>query len=520
MVSKNAWITLGVVIVLAVAVRFYLLLSVPPSLNWDEVSHAYNGWSLLETGRDQWGIPLPVANFRAYGDYPTTLSLYGTVSSIALFGPTDFAVRFPGALLGALAAVLAFGCGYYWKRNWIQGGIMGLTMAIEPWTVFTSRQLLQSNWVVFFVMAFLYFFIRRKKIMSFVVLLISLFAYHNARIYVPLASGALFIAWGDKKSRILSVLLVVISLGILLAPASRARSDTVGILDSGAVAKIESQRNSSNLPNIVKKVLYNRPIFFAQKAVAHYVDYFSVGFLFLHGGTQYQFSVPNYGLLSYVDLPFFYLGLIIIVMEFPIVAILLLLAPIPAAITQDRFAVVRSTIMIPFVVLAVSVGIAKLKNKNLLVGYVGLLVIFLSGYYYNYMSDYRKNYSQSWQYGYKQAAEYLVSNQDQYDEIIFTKRYGEPHEYLLWYGKINPANYLADFNSGKVDWNFHDHWYWIDRIGKITFVNDWEMNKYLLDHVTDEKTLVISSADNPVYGKTLQLVKFLDDKLAFVIAEQ
>ncbi len=130
MVSKNAWITLGVVVILAVAVRFYLLLSVPPSLNWDEISHAYNGWSLLETGRDQWGSKLPAFNFRAYGDYPTTLSLYGTTASIAVFGPNDFAVRLPGALLGVLSVILAFGCGYYWKRNWVQGGLMGLLMAV------------------------------------------------------------------------------------------------------------------------------------------------------------------------------------------------------------------------------------------------------------------------------------------------------------------------------------------------------------------------------------------------------
>lgn len=519
MVHKNAWLALGLALILGGVLRFYQLVNFPPSLNWDEASHAYNAWSLLTTGKDQWNQTLPVFNFRAYGDYPTTLNLYGTVPAIALFGPSDFTARFPQALLGVLSIVLAFGIGYHWKKNWQQGVLMAFLTAVEPWTVFTSRQVLQSNWTVFLAFAFLLFFLRRNKLKGLLILLVSLFSYHNARIFVPMACVLFLLVWKNKLIRIVTVVVLLFSLFILLSPSSRARSNVVGILDSGAVASIEDQRNSSNMPELLKRLMYNRPVYLSEKVLTNYLDYFLPPFLFIHGGTQYQFSLPKFGLLTYLDLPFFYLGLGLLVIEYPVLAIVFLLSPLPAAITQDRFAVVRSTIMIPFVLLAVSMGFARLKKPKLTWVYIIVILGLLIGYYHNYFTDYVKNYSQSWQYGYKQAIEYTWENQNKFDQIIFTKRYGEPHEYLLWYEKIKPSVYLQDLAAGKVDWNYHDNWYWIQRINNVVFVNDWELNDYLNKLPKTGKYLVVSSPDNVSQGQVLTTINFLDGKIAFIIKD-
>ena len=53
----------------------------PPSLNWDEVSHGYNAYSLLKTGRDEWGSFLPLI-FRAYGDYIPVSYTHLTLTTI------------------------------------------------------------------------------------------------------------------------------------------------------------------------------------------------------------------------------------------------------------------------------------------------------------------------------------------------------------------------------------------------------------------------------------------------------
>jgi hypothetical protein len=208
----------------------------------------------------------------------------------------------------------------------------------------------------------------------------------------------------------------------------------------------------------------------------------------------------------------------------------MLLAPIPAAITRESPHVLRSIFILGSLQILVGLGIVDfvqwLKHKWRIYQRISYgVIILLIGlniwvYFSAYFTQYPKEYSQSWQYGYKQAVEYLMSNKDHYDNVIFTKRYGEPHEYALWYGKINPRTYLANLESGKVNWNFHDNWYWIDGIDNVVFVNDWELNNYLLTLPRKGRNLVLSSADNPAPEEPLLLINFLDGSLAFKISKQ
>ena len=94
------------IIILSFLLRFVLLDKVPPSLNWDEVSQGYNAYSILKTGRDEWGVSFPVTNFRAYGDYPTTFYMYAAIPFIYLFGPSEFSVRLPAVIFGSLLPLL------------------------------------------------------------------------------------------------------------------------------------------------------------------------------------------------------------------------------------------------------------------------------------------------------------------------------------------------------------------------------------------------------------------------------
>ena len=63
-------VLLIIIVILAACLRLVALAWNPASLNWDEVSHGYNAYSILMTGKDEWGQLFPLTNFRAYGDYP------------------------------------------------------------------------------------------------------------------------------------------------------------------------------------------------------------------------------------------------------------------------------------------------------------------------------------------------------------------------------------------------------------------------------------------------------------------
>ena len=523
MVSKKAsWLIVTGIFLLGLILRTVGLTSYPPALNWDEVSHGFNAYSLLVTGRDQWRTAFPFPNFRAYGDYPTVLNLYATVPFVAVLGPTDFAIRFPHAILGALTCLMLYVLAYRLTPDRYLALFAGLLTAISPWTFFPSRAVFQSNWIVFLLSLSLALFYSRRRLLSLGFFALSLFAYHNTKILVPLIMVYFIIKFrSQKKIVIASIATLLVAVLLLINPQSRARNSWVGILDSGAISYIEQNRNTSQLPGLLTKLIYNRPVYFLSSTLSNYLGYFSPKYLFVSGGTQYQFSVPGFGLLNPVLLPFYYLGLYLLIKKRHDLLLLWILAsPIPGAITRDQFAVIRSTTMIPAVLMAVVFGVMSLTKslgKSFLVFLSAAVIIFSGFYYYYFFHDYSNVYSQDWQYGYRQVTEFVKQNFDEYDRILITKRYGEPHEFILWYWPWDPQKLLSDQSFSS---DYHDAWYWVGSFSKFTFINDWEMSDFVRDMTKGGKTLVISSPENtPPGGINLKQINFLNDQPAFIIKE-
>jgi 4-amino-4-deoxy-L-arabinose transferase-like glycosyltransferase len=85
------------IICVAALLRFYHLSTVPPHLTPDEASLGYNAYSILKTGKDEYGQSLPII-FKSFGDYKPGLYVYATVPFVAVFGLNEFAVRAASAI--------------------------------------------------------------------------------------------------------------------------------------------------------------------------------------------------------------------------------------------------------------------------------------------------------------------------------------------------------------------------------------------------------------------------------------
>ncbi len=69
---------LFIIILLAFILRIFMVWKIPPSLNWDEVSIGYNAYSILETGKDEWGAFMPL-HFRAFGEFKLPVHIYASI---------------------------------------------------------------------------------------------------------------------------------------------------------------------------------------------------------------------------------------------------------------------------------------------------------------------------------------------------------------------------------------------------------------------------------------------------------
>ncbi len=556
--DKKTILFLAAIVFFGFLLRFFDLNATPPSLNWDEVSHGYNAYSVLKTGKDQWGTTFPIFNFRAYGDYPTTLNLYLTIPFIYVLGLSDISIRLPHVILGTLTIISGFFVAYGLTKRKDISLFSAFLISIGPWYMFTSRFVLQSNVSVFLMSTALAFFLNRKAHRFFLgasvfFLFLSLFAYHTTRIVTPLLILAALVIYSSdierlyfkSKKQVFVLLLSVFGLflvsGHLLANKdARVRSEVLFILDKGAVNKIESQRNSSSLPDFAKKIIYNRPVYFISIFAKNYASYFTPKFLFREGGTQYQFSLPGHGLIPPVNLLFFYLGIVLFAVRsvndknYRLLVAWLLLYPIPASLTNETGAVLRATTLLPVSEILIATTIfwiyekvpSKLKKVSALVYFI-FIFIFMESYLISYFNEYRTKYSWSWQYGYKQISEYIKDNMDSYDKIVVTKKYGEPHEFLLFYLGWDPASYQGDKTATRF---YQSGWYWVDSFDKFYFVNDWQIvdatknNTYFIQEskkmvdCSESRCLLISSPGNaPRRWYKIKTVNFLDGSPAFEI---
>lgn len=550
---------------LAFALRFELLTSVPPSLNWDEVSHGYNAYSILKTGKDEWGVAFPTI-FRAYGDYKLPVYIYVTAVSEFFLGLNEIAVRIPSVLAGVGTVVFTYLIVLELTRKKAISLISAFLVAVEPWDLLISRFASEANLSLFLIVSGVYFFLVgvRKKNWSFLVSMLlfslSVWTYNSARIFTPAFLITLFVIFKNEiKGIFKNRRLGLMSLGIialffipmfiqLVMPSGNARYQWVQILNSGSINKINELRNTFALPEIIERLLFNKATYFISIAWSNYFSHFNPSFLFLVGGGNYQFSVPGFGLLYLVNLPFLILGLIFLVGKFrkdklsQVTCLWLILGPLASSLTTDSPHVLRDIVSLPTPMIVEAIGIfgiftwvhkifkrevGKIVFGILIVIYVFVLGSSIETYGKKLFFDYRSTYSWSWQFGYKEAVSYIKENYNKYDKIIITKKYGEPHEFLLFFWPWSPESYRHDQHLIRF---FQSNWYWVDRFDKFYFVNDWQIPRdnshFVLESKKEEidclrvKCLLVTSPNNHPKGWNLrETVNFLDGKPAFEIYE-
>lgn len=532
-------------------IRIVGIADVPPSLNWDEVSHGYNAYSILKTGKDEWGDVMP-SIFRAYGDYKLPVYIYLTALSVAVFDLTAFAVRLPSVLFGTASILFVYLLAKKLSKNENIGIISALLMAISPWSFFLSRAALEANVSLTLIIAGVYYLINgfekrnRETIYGALFLGLSVWTYNSARIFVPLLLAPLIFIFRREVLKLWEQnrLLVALPFGILLLflipmfiqlfnAEGSARYENVQILDIGAIAEINERRQVAQLPSLVERALYNKATYFAEHFVANYVRHFSPVFLFISGGDNYQFNIPGYGLLYLVTLPFWLYGLYKFIREkrndrlFLVFFVWLVLSPVAASLTRESPHTLRSLMMMVPVMMFTAYGVWEFSQRYKQIKptyYLIVIGISFISYLKFYAIDYKMVHSFAWQYGYREVANIIEEKYDDYEKIVITKKYAEPHEFILFYLKVHPENYRNDPNLSRF---FKSNWYWVDRFDKFYFVNDWNIpetsSTFVLE--TGEEfdcascILFTSPGNAPEGWRKIDEIKFLNDQIAFEVYE-
>lgn len=539
----------------AFVLRLWKLGSIPPSLNWDEASWGYNAYSILKTGRDEYGNFLPLI-FKAFGDYKSAILVYLTVPSVAIFGLNEFAVRFPAALFGTISIILIYFFVQEIFKEFTGRKILGIfssiALALSPWSYHYSHGAWEVNILLtLFLLSLIFFLKAEKKKIHFLYLSafffgLSFYVYTSAKLLTPLIILGLLIIFKSyfKKFSWKNYLISLLILGILILPVAkftffggaggRLKIMSVFSYPRQQEEAIEiAQEEGSNSQSLEFRIFHGSLNYYARGILNRYLNHFSPRFLFFEGDwSNPRHGVPFAGVLNFLDIIFLPLGVYFLVSrkvkKQVLIWYLLLITPLPAALTRDIVQATRSFFMIiPMTIISafgmnfVWIKLVQLKSlyKFGIIGFLAL--VYLSGFVY-YLDQFFVHapitYSQYWQYGYKEAVKYVLENGKNYQKIVFTQKYGQPYIYYLFYSQYDPRKYQA---QAKLTENSEGDVGRVEKIDNIEFREIyWPSDRFVKNvlYIGDAYEIPLTDILSKE-ARVLKDIKFLNDELDIRIAE-
>jgi len=491
--SQN--IILVLIIFFAFVLRFYNLTNFPVGLNADEASFGYDAYSILKTGKDQWGQFLPLT-FKSFGEYKTPLYVYLDVIPVSLFGLNIFSTRLPGALFGTLAVYLIYLLSSHLYSRKL-GLITAFLLAVSPWGIMISRGAFESGLINFFIPASIYLFIKglsRSKyfIFSAIFFGLGLFTYHSAKLLIPLLICGLIIIFKNKLLKInpkyfvlpifillLAFVGVVYSLSVGGGNRIAERSITQGALEAGSDAKY--QAIADGVDPLLAKLFHNKYQVVVSRFIGNYSQMFSSQFLFKSGVREgYYGMVPGIAVLNLFE-AILLLGLVFFTNKTTLSLVLsilgwLFISPLPSALsTGAGFSGHRAIgMLVPLLILSGFGLIGWLKLLKYLKSSIvkTFVVILFSGFVvsniFQFLSKYFNNVPlisyQQMSSGYLAVFEYLAANSNG-REIFVSRSLGEPQIFIAFATRFDPILYQKATQS----WDLSDeNVFWVDQLSQYS----------------------------------------------------
>ncbi len=522
--------------VLAGALRLFYLDKIPNGLYSDEAAYGYNAYSILKTGRDEYGAFLPLV-FKSFGDYKAPLYIYFTVPFIQIFGLNEIGVRAPSVFLGLGIILLTYFCTDEIFKNKKVALISAFMSSVTPFALQFNRMAHENNLSLFLILLGLLFFIKSLKkinyiLLSFPIFGLSMYAYHDARLIAPILIVIFTFLyrkffWAHKKMFLLALaifgLMIIPIIKLIGSGNSLNRPKYITIMgDLGTELQVTQERNEDgNNKSLISKTYHNRLATTSLNFVNNYFKQYSIEFLFINGDPVKIYNTVNSGLLLQFGIPFLFIGLFFIFRGIEgnrkVLLVWLLLASVPAALTRFVPSASRMFIAMPVLTIVLSYGLYKSVNYRGRVGkYLGFIIpIFLfinmSYYLHSYYINTPVRYAREWHYGVRQVMDYVKENSLKYDKVWFSRNVWG-YIYPLFYLQYPPGNYQPQAKlSGLNEFGFG----WVRGF-----------DKYIMDDFPDDiskyKNILFIGieSDFRVKFSPLMTIKYPDNSPAFFIADQ
>lgn len=537
---SNPYFWLFLIFLLGLFLRFYKLGEIPSVLTRDEAAVGYNAYSILKTGKDEYGKRYPFW-FLSFGDYKNPFYIYLTSFSVWFFGLNSFSVRFLSAFLGSLTILgVFFLIREIFKkdrkefRNFLAFLCSFLT-ATSFWHIFYSRMVYESIIALFFTIWGLFFLLKgREKRFYFpfcyLFFVLAIFSYNSPLFILPIVVILTVIIFRKeyfRKKKILFIFLACFYLFIggyffIFGNLIEGRSEATIFSNSYLITQLARIERGEIEKPIISSVFRRKKAYVVYKFISNYLASFKSEFLFFEGDGHLWHGIgltgKKIGNISLLLLPFFILGIYYILKErkkeFVFVFAWFLISPFASSFTQDAPNTTRMNQFLFLFSLISATGFyfiyAGLKrNKYLLIVFVMAVFLNLGLYLFIYFGEYKERLCD---FSFKEMnlcesdkiASFIKKNKERYEKIVFLTEEPseEPYIQMAVYLEFNPAEFQK-----KAVWE-KNGFYYVKKYKNFyfqTFYNDKSL----------EETRRIAD-----FGKNLYIFRFKQERAEAISGEK
>lgn len=470
--KKLTLILLSIAILVSIILHFYKINQVPPCINADEAAFSYNAFSILKTGRDEYGALLPL-RLKSFEDFKLPLYTYLSIPIVWIFGLNDFSTRFLNIIIGVSFVPLVFLIAKeLFNRRKIALAAAFLT-SLNPGIYILSRHAHEGVLGSFFILLMFYFlikFLKHKDLKNFIwsnfFLLLGTYSYQTGRVYMIffllfqfliLLKEQNFKIYKIKKA-LLAVLVSVFIAGSIfdfIYGVNRVKN-LLFFKNPGFQLKLNEYLIEHNF-----RPLHNKLTESVREITMRYIRQLSPEYFLINGDTNWRFGFPNLGIFTPAEYLLLFIGLYYFFHKNEkfryIILFLFFIAPLNNALTWQDPSLIRAYIIIFPMIFTIAYGLVNLlediKDKKVLLAVVGVIGFIFIFYLVNNWDLYFNHYPKramtvrAWQCGYKELVNYVQSNYNRFDKFVITDRHGQPYIFFLYFMKYDPAKYQ---NQAKI----------------------------------------------------------------------
>lgn len=488
---KRYGFVLFVLVALGFLLRIYKVDVFPSGFHADEAAFGYNAYSILKTGKDEYGVQFPLI-LKSFGDYKGALYSYTTIPFIAFLGLTQTAVRLPTVIAGTFLIALTFFLARLITDDKRIAFVTALLTAFSPLMILLSRVQSDPLMSVVFLLCGAYGWIRFAKfhrlIWAFVggfFFVLSVMTNTLPRIFlfvfIPLTYWFIAVKLHTKKiSHTIVLSVIILACVFYLQTGERgARFDQVSIFGKSDVTLTLQEKiredGVAGVPVFAARVLHNKAVDFGRFFLRSVGEYVSPEFLLFQARLPTREQIPDMGVLSAAEAIFLCIGIIALIRKKTTWSAYLLMWIISVPIVLS-FAVAESPNIHRFTLAVFPIhciagfGILQvfdsMKNswkRNAFMSAVAILIFGCTVYFFHQLMVHQpihQPFSRSFAYE-PLVRRVFESYYGKYDVIAVTKTHESPYIHFLFYDAYDPVSYQRSGSHRDLDYQGFDKFIFI-----------------------------------------------------------